>query len=91
MRYAVQGHTCDQVKQENQNLLQKLQTLEREHNRLEAEYGTVTQQLSQLHKDRGEMDAMSGAALTAKTKALDERTEELEHQIIQVGIITVSR
>ena len=98
MRYAAQGHTYDQVKQENQYLLQKLQKLEREHNHLKAEYGTVTQQLSQLYKKRGEMDAMSGAALTAKTNAamdlkstLDKRTEELEHQEIQVGFITVSR
>ena len=105
MRCAAQKHACEQFQQENRHLSQTLQELKGEHNRLKTVYGTVTQQLSRLHKYQGEMDAMSEAALTAKTvkamnlkdekdslqRIVDEITEELEHQRIQVGIITVSR
>ena len=104
MKYAAQEHTGEHLKQENQHLVQKLQKLEGEHNRLMAVYGTVTQQLSQLHKCMGEVDAMKkqaaefSEAVTTKTvKAsglkdekdslqtmLDEITEELERQKIQV-------
>ncbi|MCG8626981.1 MAG: hypothetical protein MJE68_33895 [Proteobacteria bacterium] len=105
MKYAAQEHTCEHLKQENQHLVQKLQKLEGEHNRLMAVYGTVIQQLSQLHiKCLGEVDAMKkqaaefSEAVTTKTvKAsglkdekdslqtmLDEITEELERQKIQV-------
>ena len=58
MRCAAQGHTCEEVKQENQRLLQKLQEIEEENNRLKAVYGTITQQLSQLHKYRGQINTM---------------------------------
>ena len=63
---------CEQLQQENQHLLQTLQELEGEHNRLKTEYGTIIQQLSRLHKYRGQIDAMKeqtaaiSEAITAK-------------------------
>ena len=82
MRCATQEQTCEKHKQENERLLQKLQELDEKHNRLKAVYGTVTQQLSQLHKYRGEVDAMKkqaaaiSEAMTAKTIEASDLKDE---------------
>lgn len=75
MKCAAQEHTCEHIKQENQHLVQKLQELEGKHNRLMAVYGTVTQQLSQLHKCLGEVDAMKKQA-AAFSEAVTTKTVE---------------
>ena len=75
MRYTTQEQTSEHLQQENQHLLQKLHELEREHSRLKAVYGTVTQQLSQLHKCQGEVDAMKKQA-AAITEAMTAKTVE---------------
>ena len=93
---------CEQLQQENQHLLQKLQELK-------AVYGTITRQLSQLYKYRGQVDRMKeqtaaiSEAITAKAieasglkddkdslqTMLDEITEELEQQQIQVLLLII--
>ena len=89
MRCAAQGHTCEEVKEENRRLLQKLQEIEEENNCLKAIYGTVTQQLSRLHKYRGQIDAMkeqtaaiSEAITVNPSKASDLKNEKDSLQIM---------
>ena len=82
MRCAAQEQTYEHLQQENKHLLQKLRELDEKHNRLKAVYGTVTQQLSQLHKYRGEVDAMKkqaaaiSEAMTAKTVEASDLKDE---------------
>ncbi len=84
MRCAAQEHTSKHLQQENEHLLQKVRELDEKYNRLKAVYGTVTQQLSQLHnKYQGEVDAIKEQAaamsevVTAKTvEAMDLKEEK---------------
>lgn len=81
---------CEHLKQENQGLKQhgqglikKLHELDGQHSRLKTIYGTVVQQLSQLNKYQGEVDAIKERAavisevVTAKTaEAMDLKEEK---------------
>ena len=69
--------------------MQKLKELEEENNCLKAIYGTVTQQLSRLHKYRGQIDAMkeqtvaiSEAITVNAIKASDLKNEKDSLQIM---------
>ena len=73
---------CEQLEQENQTLHQQLQELDGQHNHLKSLYGSVTQQLSQLHNCRGVIDTMKEQAamisdvIMAKTvEAMDLKEE----------------
>ena len=88
-------HTCKHLQQENEHLLQKLQELEREHNRLMVVYGTVTQQLSQLHKYMGEINALKkqaaviSEAMTAKTVEamnLKEEKDSIKSMLDEIAL-----
>jgi chaperonin cofactor prefoldin len=73
----------DSLQQHNHDLLHKLQEVQEEHSCLKTVYGTVTQQLSQLHKCQSEVDAIKEHAavisevMTAKTaEAMDLKEEK---------------